>query len=176
MSSITKDRALAALYAAQDLERLEAGELADRFMACLRRQRLFRNIPIAEFDLATADALRELEHDLGEYGWRLAQQFKREIDFHDEQPECEREEWIDWPADDNGMTIEETANGWVVVKDNADFGGQLFETEEKAARWIDAYLEQRERRTCALRPEQIPFDEIPEQSGNRGGRRSRQST
>ena len=107
--TITKDRALAALEAAQECEPLQVSELTDGFLKSLRRHPLFRDIPIADFDLATADALRELEHMLDEYRWRLAQQYKREIDFHDEQPECEREEWIDWPADDNGMTIVETA-------------------------------------------------------------------
>jgi hypothetical protein len=164
-TSVTKDFALAALQVAQEWEPLQVGEVADRFMTCLRRQPIFRDMPVADFDLALADPLRELEHDLGERDWRLSEQFKREIDFYDEAPadtvapdtSADNSDWLDWPAADE-MVVEETANGWVGVKDNADFGGQLFETEEKAERWIDGYLEQQAQRR--LEQTEFPGDRV----------------
>jgi hypothetical protein len=54
------------------------------------------------------------------------------------------------------MTAQATANGWIVVEDNVEISDRLFLTEQEAERWIDACLEERARRACVLRPDEIP--------------------
>jgi hypothetical protein len=141
MNTINKDCAVEALWRAGIWHPVDADKVFDNISARLRRHPRFSGMTTSERDLLLADARRELAHNIEEHWLDLV---KQEIEF-----EAPADDWIDWPADDNGMTIVETANGWIVVEREHQIAGP-FLTEELAARWIDACLEQRDARA-------IPF-------------------
>jgi hypothetical protein len=81
MTTIDNDSAVEALWSALDSEQLQPDEMFDKLTAKLHRLPAFRRLSIGELDLLLADSRREFEHDVSEYRWRLAQTFKRELEF-----------------------------------------------------------------------------------------------
>ena len=84
MSDVSKDFACESLWAALRWEQLKPGELIDAIAARLHKHPSFRHLTISQPDLLLADAKRGLEHDVSEHEWKLVQEFKRELEFAEE--------------------------------------------------------------------------------------------
>ena len=81
MQEITTEAAIEALWLAFSWEPLDPAKIFDQIAARLHRHPRFRDLPIAQLDLALADARREFEHDVAEFELRLVGAFEDAIGF-----------------------------------------------------------------------------------------------
>ena len=84
MQEITTEAAIEALWLAFSWEPLDPAKIFDQIAARLHRHPRFRDLPIAQLDLALADARREFEHDVSEFEWRLVRAFKDALGLTEE--------------------------------------------------------------------------------------------
>jgi hypothetical protein len=78
------ETAVESLWQALEWEPLNSAEMFDQVAARLHRNPRLRDLPIAQLDLALADARREFEHDVSEFEWRLVRAFKDALGLTEE--------------------------------------------------------------------------------------------